>query len=202
MKKLLICLLCASPVAVLYAQDSSEKYLPEIKAGTQFEFNFSGKAGDDLNVAGEILSTDHGGLSLVDSIPFKGKIQLVRTVITKKGMESGSRMKTPNEQPTSKSDGSLLYVLSDDKTDHCFSRQFIRTLKERKSASYGGITYALTDPPPGQAVLLDGRELDAIYIVSTNGRKKFWILNDPLYPFILKSASENINVRLVRISNP
>jgi hypothetical protein len=48
---------------------------------------------------------------------------------------------------------------------------------------------------------LDDKEVDAVYIVSANGQKKFWILNDPLYPFILKSASENVNAVLTGMSN-
>jgi hypothetical protein len=182
------------------AQKTGSKYLPEIKAGTLFQYEFKGKDGAALVVTGEILSTEKG-LSFVDTLTFGGKIQINKTVISKTAMEKAGKMRSPNEQPTSSQNNMSLFVLSDDKTDHCFSRLFFKTLQEQKSAAYGGITYNLMPVPSGEAFMLNDKEVDAIYIVSSNGQKKFWILNDPMYPFILKSASENVNAVLTGMSN-
>jgi hypothetical protein len=201
MKHLYLLIHCIIFFFQVYSQKTGEKYLPEIKAGTLFQYTFKGKDGTNLNVRGEILSTEKGGLSFVDTINFGGKFQVNKTVISKTAMENGNKMRPPNEQPTSSQNGILLFVLSDDKTDHCFSRRFLKTLKEQKSATYSGITYNLQPMPPGEVFKLDDKEVDAIYIVSANGQKKFWILNNPLYPFILRSASENINAELTGISN-
>jgi len=184
-----------------FAQKADDKYLPEIKAGTLFQYVFKGKNGHDLNVSGEIISTDKGSLAFVDTLKFEGKIQINKTMISKTAMEKANKMRSPNEQPTSAQDGNSLFVLPDDKTDHCFSRHFLKTLMEQKSASYGGITYNLTPISPDLVFKLDGKEVDAIFIVSSNGQKKFWILNNPIYPFILQSASENVNAILTGISN-
>jgi hypothetical protein len=186
---------------MVYSQGPDVKYLPEIRQGTIFHYVFKQKDGTRLFVKGEILSTENGIFSFVDSIDFAGRLQVNKTVISKSGMENGNKMRPPNEQPTSQQHGLALFVLSDDKTDHCFSRRFIRTIKEQKTANYGGITYRLLPVPDNEIFKLDDREFDVLYIVSANGQKKFWILNNPLYPFILRSASENINVELTGISN-
>jgi hypothetical protein len=198
MKKLCLPILLSIFFVEGYAQ---EKYLPEIKAGTLFQYDFKGKDGAALNVAGEILSTDKGGLSFVDTLKFGGKMQINKTVISKTAMENAGKMKPSNEQPTSSQNNTSLFVLGDDKTDHCFSRKFFKTLKEQKSASYSGITYNLTPIQSGDVFKLDDKEVDAVYVVSANGQKKFWILNNPLYPFILRSGSENVNAVLTGISN-
>lgn len=184
-----------------FAQTPVEKYSPEIKAGTLFQYEFKGKDGSSLIVHGEILSTEKGSLAFADTLQFGGKIQINKTVIPKTAMENGTKMKPPNEQPTSSQNNTSLFVLSDDKTDHCFSRRFFKLLKEQKSAAYSGITYNLMPMPPGDVFHLDDKEVDAVYVVSANGQKKFWILNNPLYPFILRSASENVNALLTGISN-
>lgn len=184
-----------------FAQKADDRYLPEIKARTLFQYVFKGKNGSDLNVSGEILSTDKGSLAFVDTLKFEGKIQINKTMISKTAMENANKMRSPNEQPTSAQNGNSLFVLPDDKTDHCFSRRFFKTLMDQKSASYSGITYNLTPISPESVFKLNGKEVDAIYIVSANGQKKFWILNNPLYPFILQSASENVNATLTGIRN-
>ena len=201
MKNLRFTLLFSISFAYGYSQTTSDKYLPEIKAGTLFQYEFKGKDGAELIVDGAILSTEKGALSFVDTLKFGGKMQINKTVISKKAMESANKMRSPGEQPTSAENGNALYILTDDKTDHCFSRHFFIALKEQKSATYGGITYNLADMTAEKVFKLDGNEVDAIYVVSANGQKKFWILNNPLYPFILKSASENVNAVLTGISN-
>jgi hypothetical protein len=184
-----------------YSQTANDKYLPEIKAGTLFQYEFKGKDGAELIVDGAILSTEKGALSFVDTLKFGGKMQINKTVISNKAMENANKMRSPGEQPTSAQDGNALFILTDDKTDHCFSRHFLKTLKEQKSATYGGITYNLMPMPAGEVFKFDDRVADAVYMVSANGQKKFWILNNPLYPFILRSASENVNAILKGISN-
>jgi hypothetical protein len=184
-----------------YAQQPDSNYLPEIKEGTIFHYLFKEKDGGQFFVKGEILSTENGRLSFVDSIHFGGRLQVNKTVISKSGMENGNKMRPPNEEPTSRQHDIFLFVLSDDKTDHCFSRRFFRTIKEQGSANYGGITYKLLPQPADAVFRLDNKQVDVLYIVSANGQKKFWILNNPLYPFIVRSASENINVELTGISN-
>ncbi len=184
-----------------HAQKGDDKYLPEIKTGTHFQYVFKGKGGADLRVAGEILSTDKGSLAFVDTLQFEGKIQINKTMISKTAMENANKMRSPNEQPTSARNADSLFVLTDDKTDHCFSRRFFKTLMEQKSASYGGITYNLTPISAETVFRLDGKQVDAIYMVSANGQKKFWVLNNPLYPFILQSSSENVNAVLTGIFN-
>ena len=179
---------------------STEKFIPVIKAGTLYKYTFKGKDGSNILVAGGIVSTDKGGLVIVDTIAFGNKKQINKTVISKTAMEKGNKMKPPNEEPTSSQNGNSLFVLSDDKTDHCFSRQFIKTLKEQKTATYSGIQYNLAEQPTGTEIIIDGKKMDALFIISSNGMKKFWILNDAMYPFILKSSSENINAELTSLN--
>lgn len=201
MKHLHVSFLFSVLLFTAHAQKADDKYLPEIKAGTLFQYVFKGKNGSDLNVSGQILSTDKGSLAFVDTLKFEGKIQINKTMISKTAMENANKMRSPNEQPTSAHNGNSLFVLPDDKTDHCFSRRFFKTLLEQKSASYGGITYNLTPISAGTVFKLDGKDADAVYIVSSNGQKKFWILNNPLYPLILQSSSENVNAVLTGLSN-
>lgn len=188
-------LISVSSLLSLHAQ----KYIPEIKTGTLFQYQFKGTDGGILVVNGAITSTDKGSLAFVDTLKFNNKFQVYKTVISKTAMEKGNRMKPPTEQPVSVQHGTALFVLSDDKTDHCFSRQFLRNIKEKKSASYGGITYEAKDVPPAEAFKLNGKEVDAVYIVSSNGQKKFWVLDNPICPLILKSSSENIDAVLTGI---
>src|ERR1035438_10044717 len=164
MKTLHLALFLSIPCAQGYAQTTDEKYLPEIKAGTLFQYEFRGKDGADLIVNGEILSTEKGSLAFVDTLKFGGKIQINRTTISKKAMENANKMRSPNEQPTSAQNGNALFVLPDDKTDHCFSRQFFKTLKEQKSATYGGITYNLLPMPAGEVFKFQDKEADAVYM--------------------------------------
>jgi hypothetical protein len=189
---ILILFLVSSPL-------QAQKYNPEIKTGTLFKYEFKGKDGAVLLVNGAITSTDKGALAFTDTLRFNNQFQVYKTVISKTAMGRADKMKPPTDEPTSTQRGVSLFVLSDDKTDHCFSRLFLKTIKEQKAATYGGITYTLSNMPAGEAFKLNGKEVDAVYFVSSNGQKKFWVLNNTMYPLILRSSSENINAVLTGI---
>ncbi|MBS1667120.1 MAG: hypothetical protein JST58_07080 [Bacteroidetes bacterium] len=203
MKNALLVLVFFTVLLQVHAQDSNfvGKYLPQIKTGTLFQYSFKGNDGGELIVRGEVLSTENGAFSLSDTLIFGPKKQIYKIVMSKTAMEKASKLRAPNEQPTSSRNNFSLFVLSDDKTDHCFSRKFFKTITEQKSAIYGGITYNLVPDLPENAFRLEGRQIDAISIVSSNGKKRFRILNDPSYPLILSSNSYNVNAQLTGISN-
>ena len=182
-----------------FSQDST-KYLPQIQSGTVFQYNFIGNDGGRLVVDGVMQSVEKGGLTLVDTLKFGGKSEIYKIVISKKGMENASKLRAPKEQPTSTVRNFTLYVLSDDKTDYCFSRKFFKTLLEQKTAVYGGITYNLLPQGQEPPFEIDGKKFDAVDMISANGKKKFKLLNDPIYPLILSSTSNNIHAVLTKIS--
>lgn len=50
----------------------------------------------------------------------------------------------------------------------------------------GKMIFVKKPVPPGQEIILDGQALDVLYMESEDGKEKFWILNNPKTPLILK----------------
>ncbi len=201
-----MCLIKLSGLSLLlnlcFCSIFSQNYNPRIQPGTAFQYEFWDKLAGKLVVDGSFISLDNGGLSFYDTLRLKEKSQVYRTIISKKGMEKGDCMKPPKEDPRSVQHGVYTFILSDNETDHCFSRSFLKNIKIDKTDVYGGITYFMEEGPAVKDFELNGVKWNAIHIISANKQKRFTILNNEEYPLILQSSSEDVNSLLTRFSDP
>jgi hypothetical protein len=69
-------------------------------------------------------------------------------------------------------------------------------IQKEKKTMMDGQTYLVKAPSEQQLLKPGGKALDAILLQSENGSTRFWILNDPSFPFILKIEGNPKNVDL------
>lgn len=189
-------------LSLSYFSIFSQNYNPRIQQGTAFQYEFWDKMSGKLVVDGSFQDVDNGRLSFYDTLHLKGVSQVYHTIISKKAMERGDCMKPPREDPRSVQNGVYLFILSDNETDHCFSRSFLKNIKKDKTAVYGGITYFQEEDPAFKDFELNGLKWDVVHIISANKQKRFTILNNEEYPLILQSSSEDVNSLLTKFNDP
>jgi hypothetical protein len=116
-------------------------------------------------------------------------------VISKKGLDTGKYFNWQALNP------SEVRILPKDQTIFCVSKKFLDEIKSKKIAKYDDKTFELREIPKGKEVIVDGKEIDAIYVAEKNGDSKYWILNNKDLPFILNSAGgEGPSFKLSKVS--
>ncbi len=116
-------------------------------------------------------------------------------VISKKGLDTGKYFNWQALNP------SEVRILPKDQTIFCVSKKFLDEIKSKKTAKYDDKTFELKEIPKGKEVIVDGKEIDAIYVAEKNGDSKYWILNNKDLPFILNSAGgEGPSFKLSKVS--
>lgn len=153
----------------------AQKYVPQIKTGTVFNFSAYSKAfGQDVPLTLTVLSI---------TAPFQLKFNVPQLGIgtfemSAKAMESGKKMafKEPEIDGVTK--------LKDDETLAVLSKNTFTNLTTNKTFELNGQTFNVTaDTSPYK---INDKEADVFYAVTANGKTKLWILNNPDFPLICK----------------
>lgn len=81
-------------------------------------------------------------------------------------------------------------IVLDDKTSVWVSRSVFKSLRTGSETVMNAMgedkIFVRQNVPPGTEVLVDGKAISVIYAEATDGSEKFWILNNPKMPLILK----------------
>lgn len=116
-------------------------------------------------------------------------------VISPKGLKSGKYFNWQALNP------SEVRILPKDQTIFCVSKKFLDEIKSKKTAKYDDKTFELKEIPKGKEIIVDGKEIDAIYIAEKGGDSKYWILNNRDLPFIVNSAGgDGPSFKLTKVS--
>jgi len=154
----------------------AQKYLPEIKAGTTITSNASVQ-GQQIPLLLTINSiTD--GVSLGWAVEGYGEGSFK---MSNKAMESGNKMFMTTQPAFGET------KLADDETFGFISKSSFKSLLENKSFNYNGLKFKLKTSI-ATAPKINGKEADAINVVSEDGKYEFWVLNHPSFPLIIQSS--------------
>ena len=86
--------------------------------------------------------------------------------------------------------------LPDDQTVLTLSKLQWDAIQKEKKAILDGQPYVVKAPSEQQLLKLGGKTLDAILLESESGTTRFWILNNPSFPFVVKIEGNPKNVDL------
>lgn len=182
MKRIFLSLVCLSLTLVSFAQ----KTLPEIKDGTKMTASafLQGQA-YPLNF---VIKSAKAPISLAWSVEGYGDGEFV---ISEKALESGTSiyLTQPNLGTTK---------LSDSETYGLISKAAYKSLIDTKGFSYSGIKFKAKTTGLNP-LKIGNKEIDASQVASEDGKIEFWILNNPIFPFILQTAGLPIDILITDI---
>lgn len=171
MKKILSIALITLSSFVAFAQ----KYIPQIKVGTILKYNaFSRAFGQSIPLTLTITNLT-SAVDMQYSIPQLGTGTFE---ISQPAMQSAKKMAFKEPQ----ADG--VTKLKDDETLAVLSKNTFKDLTTSKTFILNGQTFNVTaDTAPFK---INDQEADVFYAVTTNGKTKMWVLNNPDFPLICK----------------
>lgn len=182
MKRIFLSLVCLSVTLTLFAQ----RTLPEIKDGTKMTASaFLQGQEYPLNF---VIKSTKAPVSMAWSVDGYGDGEFI---ISEKALESGTAIYlTRPDLGTTK--------LSDSETYSLISKAAYKSLVDTKAFTYNGIKFKskTTGLDP---MKIGGKEIDASQIVSEDGKIELWILNNPIFPFILQTAGLPIDILITEI---
>jgi len=175
MKKVLIL-----SIAFLFASTIGFAQATNISSGTTVKYvaNAGGGASVDFNV--KIAAMDNDGIDLEYTVKQGAKSFNGKIFVTKKGWEKGSKLNWDDLAPNKEKQ------LNDDETSFMFSSDFYNALVKNNSAKYDNTTYTVKKIPAGQNIMLNGKPVDVIYVVSGATGAQYWVLKNPKLPLIMK----------------
>jgi hypothetical protein len=183
MKKLLTLTSCIFLSATVWAQ----KYVPQVKAGTVL--NYTAYARNFGQTLPAVLTINNLGAPLQIKWVISGLGSGIFE-ISAKAIQSGTKMalKEPGMDPVTK--------LKDNETLAFLSKDTFNALVTAKAFELNGQKFTVTDNAP--AYQLDGKDADTFYAVTSNGKTKLWVLNNPDFPLICKieGAPQGIDMTL------
>ena len=189
MKKLACLMIAALLSSALYAQ----KYVPQIKEGTQINYSATVKA------LGQTAALTLTIQSLSDPLRMKWVVPQLGTgtfEISAKALESGNKMAI--KEPAM----SEVTRLKDNETLAVLSKTTFNNLSANKKFELNGQTYVVMDDPNTQPYLINNKEADVIYASTANGKNKIWVLNNPDFPLVVRTQSTlSIDFWLDKISD-
>lgn len=112
-------------------------------------------------------------------------------VNTKDNLEKGSFLNW--DQPIAGEERRL----GEDQTIGMVSRKFLKDLKSSKKGSYDGMDFMLKAVPKGEEIVIDGKTIDAVYAENASGSTRMWILNDDIYPVLLKITGTAAGIDMI-----
>lgn len=167
MKKVLVVAL----IALLGTAVKAQKLLPEIKTGTNLsmDLDYHGQAlvlGLTVKSMGDVINIDWSASGAGGTYAMKAK-----------GLEGGTKFGGDQPQPDA------VTALNDDETFMCISKSAYKTMADKKSFVYSGLTYTVKDNADGFKV--DGKAVDATFAATADGKTSLWILNNANFPVTL-----------------
>lgn len=192
MVKHILFLACFVLAGTLYAQQSATVN-PELKTGTTIEYEINAQ-GQSFPMYLTIASIGEDGIVFDYNIAgsMTGKFINSRANL-EKGVTMNWDQPAPGEERT----------LPDDQTIAMVSRTFFSELKKNKTAKYDGIDLTLKEIKKGEEIMSGDKMVDALYMESSDGATKYWVLNNDKYPVLLKveGLPSGISLALKEIRN-
>jgi hypothetical protein len=192
MVKHLLFLACFVLAGTLYAQQSAA-INPDLKTGTTFDYEINAQ-GQSFPMFLTISSIGEDGIVFDYNIAgsMTGKF-----INAKANLEKGVVMNWDQPAPGEER------KLSDDQTIAMVSRTFLADLKKNKTAKYDGIDLTLKEVKKGEEIMSGGKVVDALYMESSDGATKYWVLNNDKFPILLKvdGLPSGISLALKEIRN-
>ncbi|MES2418341.1 MAG: hypothetical protein V4541_09145 [Bacteroidota bacterium] len=182
MKKIFLFLLCLGFSLSLFAQ----KVLPEIKIGTAL-YSSAFVQGQEYPLVLTIKSIA-APVTLAWSVEGYGDGTFE---INEKALKDGTEMFMG--QP-----GLGATKLGDAETYGLISKTAFKTLTDTKAFTYNNIKFKVKTPD-SNPMKIGGKEIDAIHVVSDEGKVELWILNNPSLPIILQTVGLGIDVMVNEI---
>lgn len=172
MKKMIFTLIAFVFSMAAFAQ----KVLPEIKSGSVIQASVFVQGQEyPLLLAVKGINDDISLDWVVDAYG-EGTFKM-----SAKALESGSKLLMTTQPGLGET------KLADDETFGLISKTAFKSLNGTKSFTYSGLKFKLKTPS-STAVKINGKEADAINVVSEDGKFELWILNNPNFPFIIYSS--------------
>lgn len=177
MKNFLI-LLAFGLLTVTTARTQGNAGAQTINSGTTINY-LADAGGSPVDFKVKIATMNNDGVDLHYTVKNGAKTFNGKIFVTKAGWEKGTKLNWDDLAPNKEKQ------LSDDETSFFFSNTFFTKLLKDKTATYDNITYTVKSIPAGQNIVLKGKAVDAVYVVSAAGTQ-YWVLRNPKFPLILK----------------
>jgi hypothetical protein len=186
MVKHILFLACFVLAGTLYAQQSAVLN-PELKTGTTIEYEINAQ-GQTFPMYLTIASIGEDGIVFDYNIAgsMTGKF-----INSKANLEKGVTMNWDKPAPGEER------KLPDDQTIAMVSRTFLAELKKNKTAKYDGIDLTQKEIKQGEEIMSGDKTVDAVYMESSDGATKYWVLNNEKYPILLKVEGLPSGISLV-----
>jgi hypothetical protein len=174
----------------LNAAAFAQKFSPQIKAGTVFNYSAYSRA------FGQAVPLTLTVVNLTGPVQLKFNIPQLGTgtfEMSEKAMESGKKMAIKEPQI----DG--VTKLKDDETLAVLSKNTFNSLTTTKTFELNGQTFKVTEDT--SAYKINDKEADVFYAVTANGKTKLWILNNADFPLVckLQGGPQGIDLSLTNI---
>ena len=155
----------------------SAKTNPELKPGLALEYEILAQ-GQSIPLIMKIASINDAEL-IFDYDMSNGAV-VGKFVNTKGNLEKGVSLNWDQPVPGEER------RLDDSQTLGMVSRTFLKSLKDQKKGQYDGMEFALKPVPAGKEINIGGKDYDVTYAETQDGGTRMWILNNDLYPVLLK----------------
>lgn len=157
---------------------SQDKMMPDFKTGTKVQA-LANVNGQEIPLGLKIDSLMPEFFKLGWSVEGYGEGSWV---MKKTSLQSGTSGMGENPEP------GVETVVPDDKIQFIFSKDQWAALTKDKKVKHNGVEYTIMPVAAGNEFKLDNKVVDAIYLETANKNSKLWVLNNPAFPFFLKSV--------------
>jgi len=153
----------------------------EIAPNLVLTYSATGPQGSKVLFPLEIKEMNDDDVTLEYSMINGNKKISGQWVICIEGLESGEYL---NWQPLNPSE---VRILPKNQTIFSVSRKFLDEIQSKKTATYDDKVFELKSMPKGEEIIIDGKVVDALYVVEKDGELAYWILNNRDLPFIINT---------------
>lgn len=192
MKSFILILLTSFSVAAFAQQTVPQRYSPQFTVGTKINYA--------LDFNGQAVQYGLTIKSMADPIVIEWNVPSYGTgtyQLTQKGLKSGNTINFDQVQPGS------VTQLKDNESVVVISKDAFASLQKNGSFTVMGLIFSVKSEVKPLSILIKGKPLDLIHVVSGDGAVQVWILNNPDFPLLAQIQGNplNINYTLQNIEN-
>ena len=192
MKSVILILFIAVSGAVHAQQTVLQKYSHQFTVGTKIDYA--------LDYNGQPVQYNLTIKSMADPIILEWNVPSYGTgtyQLTQKGLKSGNSINFDQVQPGS------ITQLKDNESVIVISKDAFAGLQKNGSFSVMGLVFTVKPEVKPLSILIKGKPLDLIHVVSGDGAVQVWILNNADFPLLAQIQGNplNINYTLQNIEN-
>jgi hypothetical protein len=171
---------------IIQGQTETSKFKPQLKAGMILDYEVY-TDGETVPLLLKIASI--GGDGIIFNYEWQNST-VGKLINSKSNLENGMLLNwdapVPGEERR----------LEDNQTIIILSRPFFKELKSESVAKYDGLDLYLTSVPKGSEIIVDGKEIQSIFVQTRNGASRYWILDNEEFPLLLKLEGNLLGVDL------